>query len=144
MRPLDIQHIGNELAIKWPDGRRKFHSAGNLAPRLSVRRCKGETDILGNVYKNPEQTLTPRRLNWSESPAWAVMPSSRSGRTAIDSGIFSFDYLQQVGRGERTNKKRRARWSAPLFPFTQTYDYIVAFWLMIFWSGSVFAGSAQL
>jgi Gamma-butyrobetaine hydroxylase-like, N-terminal len=50
MRLLDIQHIGNEIAIKWDDGREDFILLEKLRRACLCAGCKGETDILGNVY----------------------------------------------------------------------------------------------
>ncbi|MEI9865823.1 MAG: gamma-butyrobetaine hydroxylase-like domain-containing protein [Limisphaerales bacterium] len=58
MRPDDIQQIGNELAIKWQNGDENFFPIGTVALRLPVCRCKGEVDIMGNLYKGPERKLT--------------------------------------------------------------------------------------
>ena len=58
MRPVDIQQIGNELAIKWDDGGESFIPLEKLRRSCPCAGCKGETDILGNVYKNSEKALT--------------------------------------------------------------------------------------
>ena len=54
MRPVDIQQIGNELAIKWDAGGEDFIPLEKLRRRCPCAGCKGEVDIMGNVYKNPE------------------------------------------------------------------------------------------
>ena len=61
MRPLDLQQIGNELAIKWDDGGESFIPLETLRRCCPCAGCKGETDILGKVYKNPGRQLTPVR-----------------------------------------------------------------------------------
>ena len=58
MRPVDLQQIGGELAIKWPDGGESFIPLEKLRRHCPCAGCQGETDIMGNVYKNPEQKLT--------------------------------------------------------------------------------------
>jgi DUF971 family protein len=96
MRALDIQHIGNELAIKWEDGREDFISLETLRRACPCAGCKGETDILGNVYKNPP---TPYAAN-----AFQLVKVSQIGGYAISplwadghgSGIYSFDYLRRL------------------------------------------------
>jgi hypothetical protein len=60
MRPLDIQVIGTDLAIKWGEGAESFISLETIAASLfRALRCKGETDIMGNVYKGPNPKLSP-------------------------------------------------------------------------------------
>ena len=88
MRPLDIQRIGGELAIKWDDGAESYIPLETLRRSCPCAGCKGEMDILGNVYKNPDQPLAPTRLNWCGLAAWAAMPFSRSGPTAMSRAFF--------------------------------------------------------
>ena len=49
MRPLDIQPIGGELAIKWEDGSESFVSLEKLRRFCPCAGCKGEVDIMGTV-----------------------------------------------------------------------------------------------
>ena len=55
MRPLDMQQIGNELAVKWDDGTEDFILLEKLRRACPCAGCKGETDIMGNVYKIPRR-----------------------------------------------------------------------------------------
>jgi DUF971 family protein len=96
MRPVDIQQIGQELAIKWDDGSENFVSLENLRRHCPCAGCKGEVDIMGNVYKNPPQPLTPgayRLVRIVSVGGYAVQPTWADGH---NSGIFSFDYLKRV------------------------------------------------
>jgi DUF971 family protein len=96
MRPLDIQHIGNELAVKWSDGGESFIPLANLRRACPCAGCKGETDILGNLYKNPEQPLTPKAfelVKFLSVGGYAIQPVWADGH---NTGIFSFDYLARV------------------------------------------------
>jgi DUF971 family protein len=96
MRPADIQHIGGELAIKWPDGRESFIQLEKLRRCCPCAGCKGETDILGNVYKNPEQKLPAaafQLIRLASVGGYAIQPVWADGHAT---GIFSFDYLKHV------------------------------------------------
>ena len=96
MQPLDIQQIGNELAIKWPDGEESFLPLENVRRACPCAGCKGETDILGNLYKNPEQKLTPaafQLVRLVRVGGYAIQPVWADGH---NTGIYSFDYLQRV------------------------------------------------
>jgi DUF971 family protein len=96
MRPVDIQQIGQELAIKWDDGSENFVSLENLRRHCPCAGCKGEVDIMGNVYKNPPQPLTPaafQLIRIVSVGGYAVQPTWADGH---NSGIFSFDYLKRV------------------------------------------------
>jgi DUF971 family protein len=96
MRPLDIQHIGNELAIKWDDGREDFIPLETLRRACPCAGCKGETDILGNVYKNPEKPFAANAfqlVRLKSVGGYAVAPVWADGH---DSGLYSFDYLRKL------------------------------------------------
>jgi DUF971 family protein len=96
MRPKDIQQIGGELAIKWDDGGENFIPLEKLRRRCPCAGCKGETDILGKVYKNPDQILSPAAFQIKRIVsvgAYAIQPVWRDGHAT---GIYSFDYLKRV------------------------------------------------
>jgi len=96
MRPTDLQHIGGELAIKWDDGGESFISLEKLRRHCPCAGCKGEMDILGNLYKNPEQKLTAaafQLVRIGSVGGYAVQPVWADGHAT---GIFSFEYLKQL------------------------------------------------
>lgn len=100
MRPLDIQPIGEELAIKWEDGSESFVRLEKLRQHCPCAGCKGEVDIMGNVYKGPEQKLDLRAfqlLRLGTVGTYAVQPFWGDGHST---GIFSFDYLRKVAEAE--------------------------------------------
>ena len=96
MRPVDIQNVGDELAIKWEDGSESFIRLERLRRACPCAGCKGEMDVLGNLYKGPEKPLSLpafqlRRLN--SIGGYAVSPIWGDGHST---GIYSFDYLKKV------------------------------------------------
>ena len=96
MQPLDIQPIGHELAIKWEDGTETFISLEKLRRHCPCAGCKGEMDVMGNVYKGPEQPLTPRSFQLrgiARIGGYGIQPAWADGHAT---GIFSFDYLRKV------------------------------------------------
>jgi DUF971 family protein len=96
VRPNDIQQIGNELAIKWPDGNEDFIPLEKLRRACPCAGCKGETDIMGNLYKNPEQKLPAaafQLIRFANVGGYGIQPTWADGHAT---GIFSFDYLQHV------------------------------------------------
>ena len=58
MRPVDMQPVGSELAIKWDDGTETFVRLEALRRACPCAGCKGEVDIMGNLYKNPDKPYT--------------------------------------------------------------------------------------
>ena len=98
MRPLDIQQIGQELAIKWADGTESFIALEQLRRCCPCAGCQGETDIMGNVYKNPPTPLTAKAFELTRMATvggYAIQPVWGDGH---NTGIFSFDYLRKVGQ----------------------------------------------
>ncbi|HEY3931413.1 MAG TPA: DUF971 domain-containing protein [Verrucomicrobiae bacterium] len=98
MRPTDIQQIGGELAIKWSDGSESFIALEKLRRCCPCASCKGETDIMGNVYKNPEQKFSAEAFELKQIVGvgnYAIQPLWANGHAT---GIFSFDYLFRIGR----------------------------------------------
>jgi DUF971 family protein len=96
MRPTDIQHIGDELAIKWNDGAESYVKLEKLRRYCPCAGCKGERDIMGNLYKGPEASLGPEAFQLVRITlvgGYAVQPTWGDGHST---GLFSFDYLRQV------------------------------------------------
>jgi DUF971 family protein len=96
MKPVDLQQIGNELAVKWSDGTENFISLQDLRRACPCAGCKGETDIMGNLYKNPAQPLTSKAFELSRLitvGGYAIQPVWADGHAT---GIYSFDYLKHI------------------------------------------------
>ena len=96
MRPIDLQAIGEELAIKWDDGSESYLPLERLRRHCPCAGCKGEMDVMGNLYKGPERALAStsfqiRRLGRVGS--YGVQPVWGDGHST---GIFSFDYLRRL------------------------------------------------
>ncbi len=96
MKPVDMQTVGEELAIKWDDGSESFVRLENLRRHCPCAGCKGETDVMGNVYKLPERALPPEAfqlVRLASVGGYAVQPVWGDGHAT---GLFSFDYLRKV------------------------------------------------
>lgn len=96
MRPLDVQLIGSDLAIKWADGRESFIPLEKLRRACPCAGCKGEMDVMGNLYKGPDiplktESFTMRGI--TQVGSYALQPTWGDGHS---SGIFSFEYLRHV------------------------------------------------
>ena len=100
MRPMDIQQIGSELAIKWDDGTESFIPLEKLRRCCPCAGCQGETDILGNVYRNPGKPLPPPAFAMTHITTvgdYALQPAWGDGH---NSGLYSYDYLRRVAEAE--------------------------------------------
>ena len=97
MRVLDIQQVGEEIAIKWDDGAETFFRLETMRRHCPCAGCKGEMDVMGNVYKGPDQPLTAQSLQLralNRIGGYAIQPVWADGHST---GIFSFDYLKKLG-----------------------------------------------
>jgi DUF971 family protein len=96
MRPVDIQPIGEELAVKWDDGTESFLPLEQLRRACPCAGCKGERDVMGNLYKGPDLPLTPAAFILKGLTAvgtYAIQPVWADGHAT---GIYSFEYLRQI------------------------------------------------
>ena len=96
MKPVDIQAIGEELAVKWEDGSESFIALEKLRRHCPCAGCKGEVDVMGNLYKNPDRPLSAeafRLIRLTQVGGYAVQPAWADGHA---SGIYSFDYLKRI------------------------------------------------
>jgi DUF971 family protein len=100
MQVTDIQPIGEELAIKWEDGAESFIPFEKLRRACPCAGCKGEVDVMGNLYKNPEQPLSAsafQLVRIEPIGSYGVQPVWADGHAT---GIYSFDYLRRVAGAE--------------------------------------------
>lgn len=96
MRALDIQPIGEELAIKWEDGTESYIPLEKLRRACPCAGCKGEMDVMGNLYKGPERPITPAGMQLKSVTrigSYAVQPVWGDGHAT---GIYSYDYLRSL------------------------------------------------
>jgi DUF971 family protein len=100
MRPVDIQIIGQELAIKWDDGSELFVGLEMLRRHCPCAGCQGEKDLLGHVYKLPEKSLSAAAFELRRIEpvgGYALQPIWGDGHAT---GLFSFDYLRKIALNE--------------------------------------------
>lgn len=96
MRPVDIQRIGRELAVRWDDGSEGYLSLETLRRRCPCAGCRGEIDALGQLHKGPDKPLTAASFELVRIESvggYAIQPVWADGH---QSGLFSFDYLRQL------------------------------------------------
>lgn len=94
MRATDIQHIGNELAIRWEDGRESYIPLERLRRSCPCAGCQGEVDILGQLHKTPDKPLAPTAFELKHLVAvggYALQPTWADGH---NSGLYTYEYLR--------------------------------------------------
>lgn len=97
MKLADIQAIGTELALKWDDGAEQFIGLEALRRACPCAGCAGETDVMGNVAKGPEVTLTPASFQvqrFHPVGGYAVQIFWNDGH---NSGLYSHELLRALG-----------------------------------------------
>jgi DUF971 family protein len=100
MRPVDLQIIGDELAIKWENQTESYLRLELLRRACPCAGCRGEIDVMGQLHKGPEIPLAPQSFQLARiSPVggYAVQPFWADGHS---SGLFTFDYLRQIARAQ--------------------------------------------
>ena len=96
LEPVNIQTIGDELAIAWNDGTESFLQLEMLRRACPCAACGGEPDVMGGVSR-PHLTYTDtsyQLLGFDLVGGYAVQPRWVDGHS---SGIYSFTYLQRLG-----------------------------------------------
>ena len=96
MRPKDIQAIGDELAIKWEDDSESFIKLETLRRHCPCAACKGEVDVMGNLYKGPDRPLSSQAFQLvriASVGGYAMQPVWADGHST---GLYSFDYLRRL------------------------------------------------
>ena len=100
MRPVDVQQIGDELAIRWDDGSETYLRLETLRRACPCAGCKGEVDVLGNLHRGPPLPLTPASSQLRQVVhvgGYALQPVWADGH---NTGLYAFTYLRQlVGAG---------------------------------------------
>ena len=100
MRPIDIQTIGEELAVKWDDQSESYVRLDKLRRSCPCAGCQGEVDVLGQLHKGPEQPLTSASFQLQSLErvgTYGLQPVWADGHAT---GIFTFEYLRRVaGKG---------------------------------------------
>ena len=101
VHPKDIQQIGEELAIKWDDGTESFLHLEALRRHCPCAGCKGEVDVMGNLYKNPDKPYSVgafRLRSMATVGGYAIQPVWADGHS---SGLFSYDYLRKIAEDQK-------------------------------------------
>ncbi len=93
---MDVQPIGAELAIKWSDGGESFISLEALRRACPCAACKGEMDVMGNLYRGPEIKERPESFvlrSLAQVGTYALQPTWGDGH---NSGLYAYEYLRKV------------------------------------------------
>lgn len=105
LTPVNIEIIGDELAIVWNDGTETYLRLEFLRRHCPCAGCGGEPDVLGNVER-PSVTYSPasfRLRRFETIGGYAVQPTWEDGH---GSGLYTFPYLKQLEAAQATPEER--------------------------------------
>lgn len=95
-QPVNVQLIGQEVAIVWDDGAESYFAPENLRAASPSADTQGERDILGNQYggDGPRKFPGVQVLSWERIGNYALRFDFSDGHRT---GLYSFDYLRKLG-----------------------------------------------
>lgn len=96
-KPLNIQLIGNEVAIAWDDGSESFLPASTLRSASPSAETRGERDIFGQQYGGTDQKdfSGVQVLGWELIGNYAIRFDFSDGHRT---GLYSYQLLADLTR----------------------------------------------
>jgi DUF971 family protein len=93
--PINIQSIGNEIAIVWDDGVESYFEFERLRAASPSAETQGERDILGVQYggDGPRKFPGVTVLGWEQVGNYALRFDFSDGHRT---GLYSFEYLRKL------------------------------------------------
>lgn len=95
LSPLNIQIVGEEIAIAWDDNTESYLPLDFLRRHCPCAGCGGEPDVMGNV-EQPEVTHTAssfRLRSYQIIGGYALKPTWEDGH---NTGLYTFPYLKRL------------------------------------------------
>lgn len=93
--PVDIQVVGDEVAVRWSDGGESYFKGELLRAASPSAETQGERDVLGNLYggAGPKKFPGVKVLGWEQVGNYALRFDFSDGHRT---GLYSFDYLRKI------------------------------------------------
>lgn len=93
--PVNLQLIGEEIAIAWSDGAETFVTAEKLRAASPSAANVGERDIFGTQYggDGPKTFAGVTVLGWEQVGNYAIRFDFSDGHRT---GLYSYDYLRKL------------------------------------------------
>jgi DUF971 family protein len=94
--PVNIQLIGQEVAILWDDGQESYFTGEKLRAASPSASNIGERDILGVRHGGDVRTAFPgvQVISWERVGNYALRFSFSDGH---NTGLYSYDLLRELG-----------------------------------------------
>ena len=93
--PVDIQLVGEEVAVRWNDGVETYFLPERLRAASPSAETQGERDVLGNQYGGTGPRAFPgvKVLGWEKVGNYAFRFEFTDGHRT---GLYSYDYLRNL------------------------------------------------
>lgn len=93
--PVDIQVIGEEVAIRWDDGLESYFPFEKLRAASPSASNQGERDIFGQQYGGGGSKKFPgvHVVRWERIGNYAIRFDFSDGH---NTGLYSYDYLRAL------------------------------------------------
>lgn len=93
--PADLQVIGSELAIRWPDGKESYLLLEEMRKRCPCAACCGEPGLMKSIPGTGMKLgLESFRLKGMQAVGgYAIQPTWEDGH---GTGIYSWEYLKKI------------------------------------------------
>jgi len=88
--------LNDLLLLKWSDGSENALELKPMRDNCPCAHCAGETDVFGNIYKGPPQTMKKESyIITGIQPVgyYAIRPFWKDGH---HDGIYSFEFLKKL------------------------------------------------
>jgi len=97
LSPLNIQLIGDEVAIAWSDGKESFCRAPALRAASPSAENQGEVDVLGVRHgglEGPGNFAGVRVVGWERMGNYAIRFEFSDGHR---SGLYPYALIRELG-----------------------------------------------
>lgn len=96
LHPVNIQPIGDELAIVWNNGGESYFKLEALRRACPCAACGGEPDVLGNVER-PLVTYVEKSFQLRSCRIIGGYSVQMTWEDGHDTGLYTYKYLQALG-----------------------------------------------
>jgi DUF971 family protein len=98
--PIDIQSVGNTLAVKWSDSREDYYNSELLRAISPSAENLGEADFFGNIHGGDPRADYPGVVvtQWEKVGSYALRLYFSDGHST---GYFTYRYLRLIADKER-------------------------------------------
>jgi DUF971 family protein len=93
--PIQIELIGNEVAIRWTDGTESYYNMQHLRAVSPSAENTGESDLFGRIHGGDTRTEFPgvSVIEYEHIGAYAIRFIFSDGHKT---GLYTYAYLREI------------------------------------------------